>query len=69
MTAGRATTVVTEAPFSFIDVDRAPVQIIDTANMTVLAGPKGLKPGDELTVCVTLTPFPPTLAFVLLPSG
>ncbi|KAK7704169.1 hypothetical protein SLS64_008727 [Diaporthe eres] len=26
-----------------------PSLIIDTANMTVLAGPKGLKPGDELT--------------------
>lgn len=47
-----------ETPLRFIDVGRASVQIIDTANMTVLAGPKGLKPGDELTVCVTLTPFP-----------
>lgn len=47
----------------FVDLERAPVQIIDTANMTVLAGPKGIKPGDELTVCVTSTPFPPLPIF------
>lgn len=36
--------------------------MIDTANMYILAGPRGLKPGDELTVCVTWTPLPlPTL--------
>lgn len=40
----------------FIDAEYAYVQIIDTANMNVLAGPEGLKPGDELTVRVTLVP-------------
>lgn len=52
-------------PWEFINVECAPVQIIDTANMTVLAGPQGLKPGDELTVC-DLDSFPlfPTFPLV-----
>lgn len=30
--------------------------------MYILAGPRGLKPGDELTVCLTWTPLPrPTI--------
>lgn len=45
-------------PREFVNPEHAPVQIIDTANMTVLAGPKGLKPGHELTVGATLTPPP-----------
>lgn len=33
-----------------------PREILDTANLDILAGPKGLKPGDELTVSDQLRP-------------
>ncbi|KAL1880032.1 hypothetical protein Daus18300_001395 [Diaporthe australafricana] len=46
---GRNRHLMLNSDLLYLNHSCEPSLIIDTANMTVLAGPKGLKPGDELT--------------------